>query len=311
MKKTIKIGIIIFILGIVLVIFGIANNGIQSVYWENGFHVVRQRSQTYHPKTIKTITVNTDANVTIKRGATSSIRVVSARQLPTVSVKDGHVSVTSKNYDETNTVGFLITPLVTNHVVITVPKATTIDRIKSAPKQSGDVKLQDVNADHVQLTATDDSDISLTNVQVTNDLLTSGADFTATNVAAPSLTVAGEDINIKESHFEAQDSTINGSDGDLTIQTSHFKNVNAKTGDGDIQLTDNHVNGTFTAKTDDGDIQLTAPRSIGVTAQNGDDDDLNIFGWHSDSQHQYQYQTNATQQYRLTTSDGDITVSAS
>lgn len=68
MRKTIRVGIILLVVGLLLIMFGIANNGIQSVYWDQGFHIVRHKTRRYHVSQLKDITIATANNITINHG---------------------------------------------------------------------------------------------------------------------------------------------------------------------------------------------------------------------------------------------------
>ena len=85
MRKTIRVGIILLVVGLLLIMFGIANNGIQSVYWDQGFHIVRHKTRRYHVSQLKDITIATANNITIKQGTAANITVTATRALPMVT----------------------------------------------------------------------------------------------------------------------------------------------------------------------------------------------------------------------------------
>ena len=98
MRRTIRVGIILLVVGLLLIMFGIANNGIQSVYWDQGFHIVHHKTRRYHVSQLKDVTIATANNITIKQGTAANITVTATRALPTVTTNNGHVTVTSVSY---------------------------------------------------------------------------------------------------------------------------------------------------------------------------------------------------------------------
>lgn len=326
MRKTIKVGITLLIVGVILLIIGIANNGFQSVYWQKGFHLVDQQEQTYHPKKITRITLNTANDIVIKRGDTATIHVAATKKLPTVTTKDGHVTITSKT-SSSNISGFMFSDVdKLNTTTITIPKNTTLDWIKDGTQQTGDVRIQDLNVDRLELTA-DDNDVSLSNVTMTRTPQIVAESLSLTDVTAPSLNVTGDDVHINQGRFERGASKITSDDGDISIADSRFKTarVHAEEGDirlsqnrvasltasaetGDISLNQNHAT-NLTATTEEGDIHLSARKTVGIYAKT-EEGDLNVFGHDSDDGGSYRYQRDAAQQYHLVADEGDITVTA-
>lgn len=308
MKKTIKVGIILLILGLILAIFGIANNGIQSIYWQSGFHVAKVRSQTYQPAKIKSITLNTDADVTIKQGDTNKVTIASARQLPNMTYDNGNITIKSAHFTN-DTVGFIITPEVSTHrVTITVPKNTTVNTIK-ASKQTGNVALSNVHVKNLQLTT--QSDLDLARVTVKSSANLQANDVTVNKVTAPSLQADVDgDVLISDSTFTHATSNIASSGDDVTLKDSKLKSAAITTTTGTITLRNNQLTSNLAAKVTDGDINVRTDRTHGVTAKTSTGD-LSIFGWHSDTHRSYQYKTTAKVQYQLTSTSGDINVTAS
>lgn len=333
MRKSVKIGIFLLVVGVVLTMFGIANNGLQTVYWDRGFHVSKQTavSKTYHPNTIKSITLTSNASVTIKRGNRLSVQVASKRKLPTIAVSDGELTVKGKNGNY-NDVGFFTSSnsLNRDQVTITIPQDKTLERLQATTSQVGDLTLQDVNVKEMRLDANDSSDVDLTmtNVKVDQPLQLQAGDVQLTNVTAPSFEVQASDVTINRSRFEKTDSTIKAN-GDVSLQQSRFTGLQLETSDGDVDVSHVKSKGQLAVKTTDGDISLTnldfkkqmratssegdidlsTSRNDGVTADTTDGD-LDIFGWENDDQNHYQIRTAARHQYQLSTQDGDITVTA-
>ncbi|ETY73134.1 DUF4097 family beta strand repeat-containing protein [Lactiplantibacillus fabifermentans] len=307
MKKTIKVGIILLILGLILAIFGIANNGIQSIYWQSGFHVAKVRTKTYQPAKIKSITLNTDADVTIKQGDTTKVTVSSARQLPSMTYDNGNVTIKSTQFTH-ETVGFIITPEVSTHrVTITIPKNTIVNTIK-ATKQTGNVAISNVAVKDLQLTT--QSDLDLAQVTVKNSANLQANDVTVNKLTAPSLQADIDGaVRISDSTFTHATSNIT-STADVTIKDTQLKSAAITATAGTITLRHNQLTSNLAAKVTDGDINVQTNRANGVTAKTSTGD-LAIFGWHSDSHRSYQYKTNAKAQYQLTSTSGEINVTAS
>ncbi len=311
MRKTVKVGIVLLIVGVIMLIFGIANNGIQSVYWDNGFRVVHTQDKTYYPDKITDITLTNTSNVTVRRGTTASIHVTTTSQLPTVTTKAGHVKITAKAATSGH-VGYMFNgdnPATTT--VITVPAGTTINWLKAGTdghqELAGTLTLTNLTVNHLQL-LTDNMTARLTNVNIKKDNLLATNKLALTNVTAPALQAEANTVTITQSRFNQGTSKVTGDDGDYRISQSRFKKLKLRNHDGDIHLDRNRVT-TLTATTDDGDIHLTANKNVGVYAKT-DDGDLNIFNHHRDDGASYRYQPSASQQYHLTTVDGDITAIA-
>ncbi|AVK61278.1 hypothetical protein C5Z25_05625 [Lactobacillus sp. CBA3605] len=306
MKKTIKIGFCLLILGAILIIFGIANNGIQSVYWQNGFHVLKQTTRTYHPKTIKTITLATASNVIIRRGDTTKIQVTTSHNRPMITTDQGHVTIKST---ATNTTGFLLQSA-SDVTIITLPQAAKLTTVTATANQVGNLRLSNLNIDRLNLSG--QGAVNLNQVTVAQPLTLDTTDDVHLNqVQAPSLTIGTEadDIHITKSQFTKTASSIKTTDGDISIHQTTFKSGHISSDEGDIVLHDNHVQQRLTVNATDGDITVRAPHQVGINATTSEGD-LSIFDWQSDDQHHYQVHTDATSQYDLTTTDGDITVTA-
>lgn len=307
MRKTVKIGVILLVIGVIMVIFGIANNGIQSIYWEKGFHLFQTQEKTYHPNKITNVTLSTNDDVVIKRGDTATVHVVSAHKLPTVTTTNGHVTVSSKSNGRHTTEYMFADPAASERIVITVPAKTTIDWIRDTDDHDGDVTIQNVTVNHVALQS-DHNTVALSNVNVNKSTQFAADTLRLTHVNAPSVDVTGGDVTINQSRFNQGTSKITSDDGDLNISQTQFKSGEVHTDDGDIHLVQNHVE-RLNASTDDGDIRLTTSKRSGVYAQTMDGD-LNIFGYRSDSGSPYRYQQTAAQQYHLSSQDGDVTATA-
>ena len=311
MRKTIRVGIILLVVGLLLIMFGIANNGIQSVYWDQGFHIVRHKTRRYHVSQLKDITIATANNITIKQGTAANITVTATRALPTVTINNGHVTVTSTTHNA-KTVGFMFDNVgqFADTTIITVPKGTTIHQITAKASQSGNVSLQNVTVDQFKSLSTD-SDINLTDFKVNQSLTLTGDNLRLTRVSAPSLQINSDpDISITDSHFTKTASKIITADSDIHLTNNQFKALKLTSSEGDIMLNNNRITESLSATASDGDIRITAPRTTGVKASTSDGD-LHIFNHLQSDGGDYQVNQSAAVQYRLTTSNGDITVSAS
>ncbi|MDN5951630.1 MAG: DUF4097 domain-containing protein, partial [Loigolactobacillus coryniformis] len=194
--------------------------------------------------------------------------------------------------------------------IITVPKGTTIHQITAKASQSGNVSLQNVTVDQLKSLSTD-SDINLTDVKVNQSLTLTGDNLRLTRVSAPSLQINSDpDISITDSHFTKTASKIITADSDIHLTNNQFKALKLTSSEGDIMLNNNRITESLSATASDGDIRITAPRTTGVKASTSDGD-LHIFNHLQSDDGDYQVNQSAAVQYRLTTSNGDITVSAS
>ena len=307
MKKTVKIGFLLLILGIILAILGIANNGIQTVYWKNGFHVQHRYVETSHPSKIESITLQTGSDVVIQSGDRNSVKVVSGLQKPTVEVNDGHLTVKSSS-GSYQTFNFQLTRAIHDTTVITVAKGTKLSEIKADSQQEGDVRISNLAVKSLALQI--HGDLNLNQLTVYDPLTDLTAESTfLTKVTAPSLGLKSDgDVHIDQSKFDQAASSIESND-DVTMRQTQLKSGQINTVDSDVSLANNQLAQQLTVKTTDGDIHVTADRNVGVNASTTDGD-LTVFDWHSDETNNYQTQPKASQQYQLTTTDGDINVQA-
>jgi len=327
MKKTVKLGVIFLILGLILVIFGIANNGIQSVYWDKGFHVMHHYHKTYYPNKLKSLTLGADADVIVVRGNTASIKISAARVKPVVTNTNGHITIKSPRVPEM--VGFMLSDNA-NRIEITVPNKTTLTRIKTTSAQT-DLQLSHLTVQQLQLTST--GHVSLNQVTAKKPLTLSADNAQLNQVTAPSLKLSTSttNVNITHSQFADGPSTIDTNDGNITLAHStfkqaklrtttgnlsvhhnQFKQAKIETTDGNITLSNNQLTKLLTATTNDGNIHVQTTRQVGIQARTSDGT-LNIFNQKrsGDDQQKMTYRPNATVQYQLKTDDGNINVSAS
>ncbi|MFC6295743.1 DUF4097 family beta strand repeat-containing protein [Lactiplantibacillus daoliensis] len=307
MKKTVKIGFLLLILGIILAIFGIANNGIQTVYWRNGFHIQHRYVQTYQPSQLKSITLKTGSDVVIRSGAKNSVKVVSNMQKPTVEDDAGHLTVKSAagNYATFN---FQLTKSIQDTTVITVAKGTKLDKITAEQGQVGDVSINNLTIKQLALKMR--GDLNLTAVAIEQPLTDiSASDATLTKVTAPSLALNSDgEVHVDRSHFDQATSSVTSND-EVTLRQTSLKGGQLTTSDSDVSLLNNQLAEQLVVKTTDGDIHVTADKAAGINASTTDGT-LHVFDWHQDDAKSYQVQPQAKQQYQLSTTDGDITVQA-
>lgn len=311
MRKTVKVGFILLVLGVLLAIFGIANQGLQTVYWANHrFRIAHQTTQTYHPKTIKSLTLATNLKVTVKSGNTATIKVTTnaiAAKKPRVTIKNGQVIIKSKVPEDISMVGFNLQPLATPRIVITVPRQTHLTKLTTTTDQ-GAVQLNDLTIK--QLTLNNYGATRLRNVTTTKPLVAKPTSrLQLTNVTASSLKLTNSDARtaIANSHFQQQQSSLTTVSGAITISQTTFKQAQIKSGTGNITLSANQVQNKLTVTNRHGQVKAKVPRNTGIQATSTSGS-LHIFNWHG--HHHYRYRPNATSQYQLTTDTGRIAVSA-
>ena len=310
MRKTIRIGVVLLVIGLILTMFGIANNGIQSIYWDQGFHVVHQQTRRYRVSQIKDLTLATDHHVIIKQGTTAGITVTATRSLPQVTTKNGHIMITGTNRTTQN-IGFMLDDIsqTANTVTITVPKGTTIKQITAKASQSGNITLQKITVNQLQNLSAD-SNVTLTDVKINHSLSLTGDNLRLTRISAPRLQINGDpDVTITDSRFITNASKITTDEENIRLTNNRFKALKITTSDGDITLNNNHITENLVATTSDGDIHGMVSRTTGVRASTGDGD-LHIFNHSQSDGSDYQVNQSASVQYRLTTGDGDITVTS-
>lgn len=311
MKKTAIVGAIIAVIGVILFSIGLGRNGLKSIYWDNGFKINHTVTKTVSFKKVTDIDINaaTTGPIMIERGDTPEVKIKTSKSRPvTTSVSDGKLNVTAKQHSGFQLHGFSFEYDDYSHsnVTIMIPKNMKLNTVTTAGDST--VIVKDVSVKTIVNNG--DNDINLSNMSLA-DMLTiqnspSGVDgdVTLNNVAAKGLTLSAyDDVTIANSRFNAQDSTVQSQDGDITFHQNDWRNVSASSSDGDINFNQQKIHQTFKATTTDGDIMGVVSPDKGVSIQTHvSDGDSTIFGFSRNSYGS----TTGNQIYDLSSTDGDV-----
>jgi len=321
MKRSVKIGLTLMILGAVLFGVGWMNHGDKSVVWSResrAFKTVQRVKRSYQPKDYRRIVIDSQAPVTIKAGDTSRVTVSyidGNRQLPQAQVSHG--ALTIKGGHSTNkldvTVFGLSEHTTTNGgVLVTVPRTKQLDSVV-VKKGSGSVALRGLRAK--QMTVANADDVSLVELEIQKDLTiqSSDGDIWASQIKANKLSVNTDDgdISVSDSHLAATDNQFITGDGGIRLSENHLGGGKIRSNDGDLTIQGNTLAKQLKATTADGDIRAYIGKSAGakVTTEDADMSDITVQG--KNRKNGYWLRRDAATQYQLSTSDGDIRVADS
>jgi len=319
MKRSLKIGLTLMVLGAALFGIGWMNHGDKAVVWNRstrGFKTIQKVKRSYHPGDYQRIVVDSRAPVTIKDGDTNRVTVSyidGASGLPKASVTKGtlhikggvssqrlNVSIFSVS-DRTATSG---------GVLITVPRDKKLDSIV-VKKGSGSLSLRQLRAKQVAIENTDDVNLYALRVDRNVTVYSTDGDIYADQVRAKQLRVNADDgdMGISNSQLTANDNQFTSTDGDVRLSTSQLGGGRIDSNDGDISLQSNRIAQKLKARTNDGDIHADIAKSAGakVFSQDADMSDITVLGKHRHSG--YWLRREAKSQYQLSAGDGDVQVS--
>lgn len=125
-------------------------------------------------------------------------------------------------------------------------------------------------------------------------------DIRLTQVTAKSLSIDTQDadITITDSHFDGNDSTVKSEDGDIRINNSSFKALNAALTDGNAHLNNLDIATNLNVNNTDGDVYLALVKNYDADVY-AHSSDGNIYG--SVDKH-----PNSKKHYRIISENGDI-----
>ncbi|WP_203640455.1 DUF4097 family beta strand repeat-containing protein [Levilactobacillus andaensis] len=319
MKRSTKVSIVLVILGLILMGVGWWNHGNKSVLWSNnprGFRVIRKAQQSYQPGAYQRIVVDAKAPVTIKAGNSNRVTVSyldNVKGHPTATVSKGTLTIKGGNSTaHLSQTGFSMGDGgdTNGGVLVTVPRDKQLADV-TVKKGSQAISLRNLQAKSMTIAAS--KDISLMDVRVDKQLTvnSSNGDVWASDVKAQQLSVVAEngDVGVSNSRLTANTNRMVSENGDVRVSETKLGGGRVSSSNGDVHLQNNRLTKTLTAYTDDGDITAHIAKSAGakVIGKDADMDDIKVMGKARHSG--YWLHQNAQAQYKLTTTDGDITVS--
>lgn len=327
MKRSVKIGLSLIVIGAVLALIGFGfGGGSSSISWNNGLKVVDRKTQkekmvqqSYTYDEVKNIDVSTSLPVRIITGDVkkTTVKVMTYQKLPELSYQQNHLKITDKQVGSVSqgnvNIEFNITGFSWNYgnhgyqdgILITVPQSQSLSSIQIDGQDDSDVSLSDVQADKITMQQVSDTD--LTSIQVNHDLMIDGIeDGHLNNVTASTVTIKSDDGDLTIQHTHIRDGlNIKLEDGDLNMHQNHINTGEIRTSDGDITLMNNQLSGQLTVTAQDGDISAMIGKSS-VTAKTLDGD-ISAFNSHDDDQTSYTHK-GATGAYVISTDSGDVTI---
>lgn len=309
MKKTFFIGLAIFLIGGVLLAIGLGQGGFKSTYWHNGIRVDSKVSRTTNIKQVDHVTINGGdfGSVLIHRGNVAKVSI-HANKSSNIKTNVSHNQLTITGHGKHAVFfGDFDSSDQAHPVEVTVPKSTQIKNLTL--NGSTEVRVDQLSIE--QVTNRGNGDLTMLNADITKKLSMPDkvfSDVTLENVTSANglhLNTAG-DVTIKDSKFNGDSSQIRTSDGDVVLSNNKWSNLDVSTSDGDILLGYEKIADTLKADSTGGDINARIMRKSNTTIT-GDSSagDVYLYGKKS---HKYGHVINDKAKYRLTTSDGDISV---
>jgi len=316
MKRSVKISLVLVILGAILAGLGWWNHGDKTIVWNNQsrrLRVANTAHKVYYPGKYRDIQVTSALPVTIKRGATSQVTVRSGSgmaQQPKVTVKRGQLTVTAGSRSSHDNVifGADLSSSAANGITITVPASQKLRNVRVTKSQEG-VNLRYLKLR--QLTVATADDVSLQQVSTTEptNVTSQDGDVWLASLTTPQLKVqtADGDITLTSVDLTSKHNQVTAQEGgDVRLTESKLGGGRVTTHDGDIHLQNNRLQDHLTATTTDGDVQAHIAQSAGAVV-NSADGDIHVLGKSQKSG--YRLNRGAKAWYQLSSHDGDIHLS--
>ncbi|WP_143463092.1 DUF4097 family beta strand repeat-containing protein [Levilactobacillus enshiensis] len=320
MKRSTKLSIILVILGLLLMGIGWWNHGNKDIMWSNnprGFRVIRKAQQSYQPGAYQRIVVDAKAPVTIKAGDSNRVTVSYLDNIqghPTAKVAKGTLTIKGRQTTtHLSDMGFSTgdgAGETNGGVLVTVPRDKKLADV-TVKKGSHAISLRDLRAKSMTIAAS--KDVSLMGVRVDKQLAvdSGNGDVWMSDIQAQQLSIDAEngDVGVSNSRLAADNNRLVAENGDVRLSKTKLGGGRVSSENGDVHLQNNRLVNTLTAYTDDGDISAHIAASAGakVIGKDADMDDIQVLGKARHSG--YWLRRTAQAQYKLTTADGDITVS--
>lgn len=249
MKKTLSIGGILLVVGMVMAAVGFFSH-------RQPFHPISEPGQiqakqttltTKHFNRVKVTAAS--ASVSLKQGDKFAVKYYGTRH-PAIktTVKDGQLTITQTHITQTKHVHFFESD---DRIVITVPKNTNLDKV--AISVNDDLKIESVNLARADIND-NDGDIVINNSKVKGGHLTND----------------DGDIDIANSKLDA--TRINSADGDINLSRVTVNGGKASLSSGDFTANKLTVLGQYRVNNQDGDIDVKTSNHPGAILTNEDGD---------------------------------------
>lgn len=323
MKRSVKIGLSLIVIGAVLALIGFGfGGGSSSISWNNGPKVIDRKKQkekmvqqSYTYNEVKNIDVSTSLPVRIITGDVkkTTVKVMTYQKLPELSYQQNYLKITDKQAGSVSP-GHIKIELFSwkyenqgdqNGIVITVPQSQNLSDIQIDGQNSSDVSLSDVKADKIAIQHV--ADTRLKNIIVQHDLTLDDIEDTDLNdVTTSTATIKSDNGDLTIQNTRISDGmNIQLENGDLSMHHNHINTGKINTSYGDVTLMNNQLSGQLTITAQDGDISAMIGKSS-VTAKTLDGD-ISAFNSHDDDQTSYTHK-GTTGAYVISTDSGDVTI---
>lgn len=323
MKRSVKIGLSLIVIGAVLALIGFGfGGGSSSISWNNGPKVIDRKTQkekmvqqSYTYNEVKNIDVSTSLPVRIITGDVkkTTVKVMTYQKLPELSYQQNHLKITDKQAGSVSP-GHIKIELFSwkyenqgdqDGIVITVPQSQSWSDIQIDGQNSSDVSLSDVKADKIAIQHV--ADTRLKNIIVQHDLTLDDIEDTDLNdVTTSTATIKSDNGDLTIQNTRISDGmNIQLENGDLSMHHNHINTGKINTSYGDVTLMNNQLSGQLTITAQDGDISAMIGKSS-VTAKTLDGD-ISAFNSHDDDQTSYTHK-GTTGAYVISTDSGDVTI---
>ncbi|NYS23048.1 DUF4097 domain-containing protein [Leuconostoc sp. DB-1] len=323
MKRSVKIGLSLIVIGAVLALIGFGfGGGSSSISWNNGLKVIDRKTQkekmvqqSYTYNEVKNIDVSTSLPVRIITGDVkkTTVKVMTYQKLPELSYQQNHLKITDKQAGSVSP-GHIKIELFSwkyenqgdqDGIVITVPQSQGLSDIQIDGQNSSDVSLSDVKADKIAIQHV--ADTRLKNIIVQHDLTLDDIEDTDLNdVTTSTATIKSDNGDLTIQNTRITDGmNIQLENGDLSMHHNHINTGKINTSYGDVALMNNQLSGQLTITAQDGDISAMIGKSS-VTAKTLDGD-ISAFNSHDDDQTSYTHK-GTTGAYVISTDSGDVTI---
>lgn len=327
MKRGVKIGLTLVVIGVVMALIGICfGGGSSAITWDRGFKVMDQKTKkskisqkSYIFDNVKSINISTALPVRVVTGDVkqATVKVFTYHKLPEMNYQQSHLTITDKQTSsvsrgevniEFNITGFTWqrhSQRYQEEIVITVPQSQSLTDIQIDGQNSSDVSLSDVKADKIAIQHV--ADTRLKNIIVQHDLTFDDIEDTDLNdVTTSTATIKSDNGDLTIQNTRISDGmNIQLENGDLSMHHNHINTGKINTSYGDVALMNNQLSGQLTITAQDGDISAMIGKSS-VTAKTLDGD-ISAFNSHDDDQTSYTHK-GTTGAYVISTDSGDVTI---
>ncbi len=313
MKKSVIIGLVTSILGVIFIGISLGHSSVQPLYWDHGFKVYSSEKEAPQRERrlgdIKKIDFSVGDSIAIKSGDVGK-PTVSYPAKATIKQRGEKLTIRDNRHGSRVAVriigfgDFSSDDRNDRQITVTVPKKTTLSQIVG--DANNDLSLNQVNVRQVNLSG--DADVTVVRSQIKQNLtLQNSGDTFLDRVIAPVVNQSQNDgdITVRNSTFAKGKSHLTTNDGDVVVGHNHFKGLQIESDDGDIVINNNQVQ-QAEVHTSDGDITgWIKDRKKAFISADTNDGDVYLFGH---LRKQYGSLDKGTARYQLLTDDGDVSL---